>query len=342
MDLLKTLSETPGAPGREEHVRSLIRERVEPLCDSVEVDALGNLICRKGPANGDEEAERVMLACHMDEIAFYVRHIDDEGFLRLQHLGGFDVRNLFARRVRIETREGEEIIGNLNSSGPPIHMASEEDKNKIPEVQDLFVDTGLPAEEVKEKVRPGDPVTLVQDFVEMGEHASGKCLDNRVACWVGIRVLEELGESNYDLHVVFTAQEEVGVRGAQTSGFGVDPDVGIAVDVTLALDIPEVSPDKHITELGEGTAIKVFDSRMVSNKELLDEFIAVAEDSGIDHQYELLPAGGTDGSAMQLAGSGCRAITLSVPCRYVHTVTETIHQGDLRATADLVLAYLQE
>jgi len=342
MDLLERLSELPGAPGREEHVRSFIRDRVESEADTVEVDAMGNLICHR-EADGDvDDPETVMLACHMDEIAFYVRHIDDDGFIRLQELGGFDVRNLFARRVRIETREGEEIVGNLNASGPPVHIASEEDKEKIPEVRELFVDTGLPTDELREKVRPGDPVTLVQDFRRIGELASGKCLDNRVACWVGVRALEELDRSDRELYVAFTTQEEVGVRGAQTSGFQIDPDVGIAVDVTLALDIPEVSEHEQITELGAGTAIKIFDSRSVSDKELVDRLVELAEEDGIPHQFEILPQGGTDAAGMQLAGTGCRAITLSVPCRYVHTITETIHPDDLRATADLLLAYLEQ
>ena len=340
MELLETLSEMPGAPGREEEVREFIRGRVEPHCDDIEVDALGNLICRRGPTGGGDDARTVMVACHMDEIAFYVRHIDDQGFIRLQELGGFDVRNLFARRVRIKTRDGEEIEGNLNASGVPVHLASEEEKSKIPEIKELFVDTGLPAEEVKEKVRPGDPVTLTQNFIEMGDLVSGKSLDNRVACWVGIRLLEELEASDDEVYVVFTAQEEIGVRGAQTSGFDISPDVGIAIDVTLAIDIPDVPEEEHITELGEGAAIKLYDSRSVSHRELVDEFIDIAERDEIPHQYEILPMGGTDASGLQLAGSGCRAITLSVPCRYVHTITETIHPGDLRACVDLLRTYV--
>lgn len=341
MELLETLSELPGAPGREEHVRSFIRDRVESEADSVEVDALGNLVCHREADGEVDDPQTVMLACHMDEIAFYVRHIDDDGYIRIQDVGGFDVRNLFARRVRIETREGEEICGNLNASGPPIHIASEEEQEEIPEVRELFVDTGRPADELREKVRPGDPVTLVQNFRQLGELASGKCLDNRVACWVGIRALEELDRSDRELYVVFTAQEEVGVRGAQTSGFDVSPDVGIAVDVTLALDIPDVSDHEQISELGEGTAIKIYDSRSISDKQLVDRFVDLAEGEQIPHQFEVLPQGGTDASGMQLAGSGCRAITLSVPCRYVHTVTETIHPDDLRATAELLGAYLE-
>lgn len=340
MKLLKTLSELPGAPGREEKVRDFIREQVEPHADEIRVDALGNLICRKKPTSGD--GEKVMLACHMDEIAFYVRNIDEDGFIRLQQLGGFDVRNLFARRVRIQTRGGDEILGNLNSSGRPVHIADEEERKKIPKIHELFVDTGLSAEEIEERVRPGDPVTLVQDFVEMGDLASGKCLDNRVACWLGIRTLEELSDKqiDVDLHVVFTVQEEIGVRGAVTSSYDIDPDIGIAIDTTLAVDTPGVPDEEQITALGEGVAIKIMDSYSVSNKELVDEFIELAEASEINHQFEILPLGGTDAAALQRARSGSRAITLSIPTRYIHTVTETIHKRDLHAGLDLLVAYL--
>jgi endoglucanase len=340
MKLLKTLSELPGAPGREEKVREFIRERVEPYADEVRVDALGNLICRKKAASGD--GDKVMLACHMDEIAFYVRNIDEDGFIRLQQLGGFDVRNLFARRVRIQTRDGDEILGNLNSSGRPIHIATEEERKKIPKIHELFVDTGLSADEIRERVRPGDPVTLVQDFIEMGGLASGKCLDNRVACWLGVRVLEQLADQDIDvdLHVVFTVQEEIGVRGAITSSYDIDPDIGIAIDTTLAVDTPGVPDEEQITALGDGVAIKIMDSYSVSNKELVDEFIELAEANEIDHQFEILPLGGTDAGALQRARSGSRAITLSIPTRYIHTVTETIHKDDLHAGLALLVAYL--
>ncbi|MFW5967176.1 MAG: M42 family metallopeptidase [Persicimonas sp.] len=342
MKLLKNLSELPGAPGREEKVREFILEHVEALADEVRVDALGNLICRVRPSDGAEDAQKVMLACHMDEIAFYVRSIDEDGFIRLQHLGGFDRRNLFARRVRIQTRDGDEILGNLNPGGKPIHISNAEERKKIPEMHEFFVDTGLSAEELEGRVRPGDPVTLVQDFVEMGDLASGKCLDNRVACWVGIRTLERLAdrETDDDVYVVFTVQEEVGIRGAITSSYDIDPDVGIAIDTTLAVDTPGVGNEHQITALGEGAAIKIMDSRSVSNKELVDQFIGLAEEKEIPHQFEILPLGGTDAAALQKARSGSRAITLSIPTRYIHTVTETVHKDDLRATVDLLEAYL--
>lgn len=339
MDLLKVLSELPGAPGREERVRDFIIENVEDHCDEMRVDTMGNLICvKRGSAS---EPKRVMLACHMDEIAFYVRNIDDKGFIRVQQLGGFDTRNLFARRVRIQTRAGDELFGVMNPSGRPIHVATDEEKTKIPKVHEFFVDTGLGVDEVKERIRPGDPVTLVQDFIEMGELVTGKCLDNRVACWVGVRVLEQLKKPKDDVYVVFTVQEEIGIRGATTSSYDIDPDIGIAVDTTLAVDIPNVGDEEHITRLGDGTAIKIMDSYAVSDRGLVDTFVELAEANDIPHQYEVLPLGGTDAAALQRARSGSRAITLSVPTRYIHTVTETVHRGDLNATRDLLLKYLE-
>ncbi|TXD35958.1 M42 family metallopeptidase [Lujinxingia vulgaris] len=343
MDLLKVLSEMPGAPGREELVREFIESKVKGLADEITTDAMGNLICRKKPAEGATDVQKVMIACHMDEIAFYVRLIDDKGFIRLHNAGGFDNRNLFARRVRIQTRDGEVIEGVMNPGGRPIHIAAPEDRTKIPKMAEFFVDTGLDKDTVTAKIRPGDPVTLVQEFSELGEMVTGKCLDNRVACWVGVRLLERLQASeNYDIYVVFTVQEEVGLRGAITSGYAIEPDISIAIDTTLAVDTPGVPGEEQITELGKGVAIKILDGYTISNKELVDTFVDLAESEGITHQYEVLPMGGTDAGAMQRARAGSRAITLSVPTRYIHTVTEMVHKGDLRATLDLLAAYLSK
>ncbi|MBA2661524.1 MAG: M42 family metallopeptidase [Bradymonadaceae bacterium] len=341
MDLLKTLSELPGAPGREERVREFIDARVQGHADEISTDALGNLICRKRARKDVKDPKKVMIACHMDEIAFYVRQIDDKGFIRIHNLGGFDTRTLFARRVRIQTRDGRELFGNLNPSGRPIHLATEEERKKIPKIGEFFVDTGLTAEELKGRVRPGDPVTLVQEFYEMGDLVTGKCLDNRVACWLGVRLLEQLGESDYDIYVVFTVQEEIGIRGATTSSYAINPDIGIAVDTTLAVDVPGVPFEDQVVALGGGTAIKILDSYSVSDKGLVDTFIELAEKHEIPHQFEILPLGGTDAAALQRARGGSRAITLSVPTRYIHTVTETVHKRDLQATLDLLRKYLE-
>jgi tetrahedral aminopeptidase len=342
MDLLKALSEIAGAPGREERVRDLIKTHVDPVADEVTTDAMGNLFATVRAKVRSDRSQKVMLACHMDEIAFYARNVDAKGFIRLQQLGGFDVRNLFARRVLIQTRSGD-IVGSLNPVGRPIHVQTEEDRKRNLRIIDLFVDTGLPADEVRKRVRPGDPVTLIQDFRDLGQVVTGKCMDNRVACWTGIRVLERIAEAAdlaHDVVVCFTVQEEIGVRGALAGGYSVNPDVAIAVDVTLAIDQPGIPEEEQITHLGQGAAIKIMDSYSISDRELVDAFIDVAEVGGIPYQLEILPLGGTDAGAIQRARGGCKAITISVPCRYVHTVTETVHKDDLHGAVNLIVAWL--
>src|SRR3954451_21992297 len=173
--LLKTLSKAPGGPGREERVRAILQREAQGLFDDVTTDPMGNLIATKRAKSDDGaggRAKRVLLACHIDEIGFYVKHVDDKGFVRVHNVGGFDTKNLSARRVLIQASGGgrrEDVIGLMNPQGRPIHIAKEEDKKKVPEVSEFYVDLCLPAEEVKKKVRIGDPVTLLQEFSEVGQ-----------------------------------------------------------------------------------------------------------------------------------------------------------------------------
>lgn len=342
MELLKALTETPGAPGREERIRALITERVQPIADRITTDAMGNLMVWLDPTEPSDDTRVLAVACHMDEIAFYVRAIDSNGFIRLQPFGGFDPRNLLARRVRIRASDGTELIGNLQSALPPVHLQRGGSKGDAPKLTDLYVDAGLSAEALEGRVEVGDPVTLVSDFVEIGELVSGKALDNRVACWVGIRALEQLaaqeGPRKHGLCVCFTSQEEVGIRGAFVAAWQVQPDVALAVDVTLACDTPGVSREEHITRLGEGVAVKIADKGTISHRGLVDALIGLAKSNAIPHQREILPFGATDAVAFQRARASVPTCTLSVPCRYVHTVTETLHPSDLRACVDLLVA----
>jgi endoglucanase len=340
---LKKLSETPGVPGREERVRDLILAETKGLWDETRIDAMGNLVCRKKPGKGARKGKggalKVLIACHIDEIGFYVRAVDDKGRLRLQNVGGFDTRNLFARRVIVQGRR--ELLGVMNPGGRPIHMASEEEKKKIPEVADFFVDLFLPKDEVDKLVRVGDPVTLLQSFEEIGEYVNGKCLDNRVASWVAINAIRKVGSgSPHEIFYAATVQEEVGCRGAGPTTFGVEPDVAIALDTTLACDTPGIDPVDSITQLGKGVAIKILDGGSISHRGLVDEFVAVAEKKKIPYQLEILPRGSTDASSMQRVRSGYRTITISIPVRYIHTICESAHQGDLRAAVDLLAAWL--
>lgn len=337
MELLRQLTEMHGVPGREEEVRAFILEQIKDHVDDYKIDPMGNLICYRRCEGADET---VMVACHMDEIGFYVRYIDKSGFLRLQPVGGFDPRNLFSRRVVVNTRSGK-LVGTMNPSGPPIHVAKPEDRKKVPEVKDFYIDMGMPAEKVHELVRVGDPVSLWQVFTEVGEFVSCKAMDNRTACWVGINLLKQLKKPTRNIAVAFTVQEEVGLRGAITSAFEVAPDISVAIDVTLACDTPNTDKEDHISELGKGTCIKLMDSSMISSHELVESFTELAEKNEIKHQFEVLPRGGTDAGALQRARAGSKAITLSIPTRYIHTVTETIHPDDLRATLRLLKIFCE-
>lgn len=358
IDLLKRLCETPGIPGREERVRALIQKESKGLFDDMETDPMGSLICRRGPrgrgrgskASGSArgksavgKATKVMLASHMDEIGFYVSHIDDNGFIRVNAAGGFDTRNLFSRRVLVCTKEGD-FVGVMNPGGRPIHIASEEDKKKIPEVKEFMVDLGLPAAKVKRMVRIGDMVVLHEPFVEVGEKLVSKAMDNRVACWLGlesVRALEEAGTAHAcEIWVAFTVQEEVGLRGAKTAASRIQPDIGIGLDVTLSCDTPGVPKEEAVTIQGEGCGIHVMDSSIISDYRLIDELEAIAKKNRIKHQRTILARGGQDGAAIQQSMFGARAAGIVVGTRYIHTVTEMIDRNDLKAARDLLAAWM--
>jgi putative aminopeptidase FrvX len=344
-ELLRRLTEAPGVSGREERVREIVQAETKGMWDETRVDPMGNLICfkaarAKSKGGGRKAAaEKVMLACHMDEIGFYVRHIDEKGHLRIQNAGGFDTRNLFAKRVRVQGRK--DLVGVLQPGGRPIHISSDEDRKKIPEMKDFYVDLFLSKPQIDKLVQIGDPVTLLQETYMIGEAICGKAMDNRVSLWTGINAIRKAGEKlKYDTYFVACVQEEVGLRGAMTAAYGVNPDIGIAIDVTLACDTPGVDGHEAVTTFGGGAAIKWMDSATISHHGLFQEFVKIAESRKIKHQLEILPRGGTDAGAVQRSRAGARAITLSIPTRYIHTVTESIHRKDAMAAVDLLAAWL--
>ena len=340
MEFLKLLSETPGVPGREELVRDVIKKEIDGLFDEVRVDKLGSLICLKkaSKAPAGRPAQKVMIAAHMDQIGFYVRHVDDKGFIRVHNVGGFDTRNLSANRVLVQGRK--DLPGVMNPAGKPIHIASDEDRKKQFLISDFMVDVGLPGKKVKELVQVGDPVTLVREFSKIGDFVCGQAMDNRAAVWTAVRAIQRLKKSSYDIYVVFTVQEEVGLRGAGPATFGLEPDIAIALDTTLACDTPGIPEDQAVTHAGKGVGIKVMDGASISDRPLVDSFVQTAKKEKIACQLELLPLGGTDAGAMQRSRTGYRTITLSIPTRYIHTVTEMVHRDDLHAARDLLAAWL--
>lgn len=343
VDLLKRLCETPGVPGREHRVRTLIEKEIKGLFDEVQGDAMGSLLCRRAARGRGDKPTKVLLLCHMDEIGFLVNHIDDKGFIRVNPVGGFDTRNLFSRRVLVCTNNGD-IPGVMNPGGRPVHIASEEDKKKVPEIKEFFIDLGMTPEQVKERVKIGDYVVWNEPFLEMGEKVVSKALDNRFACWLGIetvRALEKSGaKHNCELWVAFTVQEEVGLRGAITSSFGVDPDIAIGIDVSLACDTPGVPGEETVTKQGEGVGLHIMDASFIADIGLIEELEAVALKNNIKHQRTILARGGQDGAAGQRARAGARAAGVVVGTRYIHTVTEMIDRNDLQASLDLLSAWI--
>ncbi|MEM9417867.1 MAG: M20/M25/M40 family metallo-hydrolase [Planctomycetota bacterium] len=347
MELLEKLTQTPGVPGREGRVRDLILSEIEGLFDDISIDPMGSIIAvRKPTASGADEAPtRVMLAAHMDQIGFLVRHVGEDGFLRVQNVGGFDTRNLFARLVTVATADGD-LPGVLNPGGKPVHTATPEERKKIPEVHDLLIDLGLPKEQVKERVKIGDMVTLQSPYTMVGNTIVSQCMDNRVACWVAIEAMRKLVAEDTkhacEIHCVFTVQEEVGLRGAITSSYTVQPDIGIGIDVTLCVDTPGSPEDQRCTVQGDGAALTVMDGASIGDVGILEDMERVAEEKSIKTQRSILSRGGTDTAGIQRAAGGTRAFTLSCPTRYIHTVVEMVHIDDLHACRDLLAAYLAD
>ncbi|MEJ8476254.1 M42 family metallopeptidase [Roseibium algae] len=345
IDLLRRLCETPGVPGHEHRVREVILSEIEGLFDEVTVDPMGSLLCKRKArkaAKKGEEPKKVMLLCHMDEIGFLVSHITEKGFLHVQPVGGFDPRNLFSRRVLVSTDEGD-YKGVMNPGGRPLHISSPEERKKVPEPADFVVDLGLD-ESTKDKVRIGDMVTMDEPLIEMGDKIVSKALDNRIACWLGIEAIRALGKSKHacEIHVAFTCQEEVGLRGARTAAFAIKPDIGLGVDTTLACDTPGVPEQDRTTVQGAGFGLHVKDSSFIADRALVKEIEALATKEGIPFQVTMLKAGGQDGAAAQQAAAGAKAVGIVVGTRYIHTVTEMIHRDDLQAACDILAAFLKK
>ena len=323
-DLIRKLTETYGPSGWEETIRGLIRAEVEPLADEVRVDTLGNLIAlRRGSGGG----KKVMLAAHMDEIGLIISYVDEQGFLRTQPIGGVDVMTLVGGRVQFAD-------GTLGVLAPEKRA----EFKKSPELAKIYVDIGATnREEAQERL--GQAVGFVRPFADLGQRVAAKALDDRIGCVVLIETLRRLEDSPHDIYFVFSVQEEVGLRGARTSAFGLEPDVGIAVDITAAADTPEAP--KMAMKLGRGPCIKVMDSGMLSHPGVKELLIQAAEAESIPYQLEVLDAGTTDAAAIQLAQGGVAAGCVSIACRYYHTPSEMVDMADVENAVQLLLATLK-
>ncbi|HYY44299.1 MAG TPA: M42 family metallopeptidase [Actinomycetota bacterium] len=334
IQLLKELVSTPGVSGREERIRSVVEKALSPLFRSTRVDRLGNLVGVRSGA-----APKVMVAAHMDTIGFLVRHIDDSGFLRLSPVGGFDARTLFTQRVLVCGRE--DCIGLLNAAEKPLHLQTKDEPKGAPKIDDLFVDLMMPVDEVKAKVRIGDPVSLVREPVQTAGAFTAPYLDDRLGVFVMLEALRQAENTSAEIHAVISVQEEVGVRGAVTSAYEIEPHVGIAVDVTIAGDLPGSDKSQQVSRAGDGVALGLMDGGSISDPRLVEWFRDIAAQQGIPLQEEILPRGGTDAQGIQLSRSGVPVITVSIPVRYIHTTNEMAYLTDIDASARLLARFLE-
>lgn len=333
-DLLKQIVETPGAPGHEKPVRDLIITLIKDHVDSYKVDRMGNLIVRK-KGNGP----KVMMAAHLDEISLITTKVDSNGFIRFSTLGGFDAETLITQRVRVhgnETLPG--VIGTK-----PVHIQSDSEKKTKSKLSNLFIDVGLPEDKVKDLVPDGTPVTRDKDLLVMGNCVTSKSLDNRVSVFILVEALLRKPVTSCDFYGVFTVQEEVGVRGARVAANAIQPEIGIALDITLANDLPGVGDHEKCTTLGEGIGIKVMDKSVICTPSLVSYLEGIANGNSIPFQREVLTAGGTDTSAMQyLMGIGSHVTSISCPTRYVHSTVETCSVADIEAGIRLTQACIEQ
>lgn len=338
VDLLKAICEVPGAPGFENPIRELVIREIKGHVDEYSVDNMGNVIAlKKGVKNPDNK--KVMVAAHMDEIGFLVSHIDENGFIRFQTLGGFDPKTLTSQRVTIHGRE--DVIGVMGSK--PIHVMKAEERNKVAKIEDYFIDCGLSREELEKIVAIGDPITRQRELIEMGNCVNCKSIDNRVSVYILIEALKQIKAPAFDFYAVFTVQEEVGIRGANVASHTLNPDFGIALDTTIAYDLPGAQPHERVTELGKGTAIKIMDAMTICDSRMVRFLKKVADDHKIVWQPEILAAGGTDTSGVQRMGkNGSIAGAISIPTRHLHQVIEMAHKEDITASIELLIYALEQ
>jgi putative aminopeptidase FrvX len=340
LEMFRELTEAPGVPGFEEPVRAVLRKYLSPLGEILQ-DRLGSLVARK---EGTRPAPKVLVAGHMDEIGFLVTRITDEGYLKFQTLGGWWSQVMLAQRVRVWTRQGP-VLGVIGSKPP--HLLEEEERKKPVDPKDMYIDVGAASREEAEAfgIRPGDPVVPDSPFTVMRNERllMAKAWDNRFGCAAVVEVLRALPEEPHPntVYGVANVQEEVGLRGAQTSSHLVQPDVGIALDTGIAGDTPGVKPDEAQGKLGKGPVILLYDATMIPHVRLRDLVVDTAEAEGIPYQFDRVARGGTDAGRIHTFGVGVPSVVIGVPVRYIHSHNAILHRDDFDHTVRLVTAVIR-
>lgn len=337
-DLLKKLSEAPGVSGHENRIKKLIIEEIKNDVDEIKEDSMGNLITTK---RGPSEKFKVMIATHMDEIGFMVKHIDDKGFISFETIGGFDPRTLGSQRVKIHSTK-RDYIGVIGIKPP--HITPQEEKDKALKVEDLRIDLGLTTKEEVEKlgIKPGDPITRDISFTKLGKEniVSCKSFDNRAGCTILIEILKKIKNPDYTLYGVFTTQEEVGLRGAKTASYGLDIDFAIIIDSTVGGPIPKTEAEKVTISLGKGPSIDLMDRGFILSEKVKEILLKAANESGIPYQTHI-SSGSTDGAVVHTTKEGIPTAVISIPSKYIHSTVEILDLNDLESTLKLAIKSIE-
>ena len=337
---LQELSDAIGISGHEHEVSTLIEQRIEGLVDEVRTDTLGNLIAtRRGSGS-----TTIMLDAHMDEVGFMVSYVEPNGFLRFAPIGGWDPRIIPSHSMTVIADDGERFNGVIGV--PPPHITPPADRERPHKMDDLFVDIGLQnADEVaKLGIHIGSPAVIAYPFESLTDNiVRGKALDDRAGCAILIQTLEAIKDLSLDATVVvnFAVAEEVGLRGAETAAYQIEPDIALAIEGTIAADTPGTSAAKQPTGFGKGPAISVLDNTLIVNQRMVRTLTSLANDEEIPWQYKVPAPGGTDAGAIHRSRGGVLAGVVSVPCRYIHSPFSLMRLDDFNNTVRLVTAFVQ-
>ncbi len=333
--LLKELSDAVGLPGAEENVREILKREISPLTDDIKIDAMGNLIAHI-PGDGPV----LMLDAHTDEVGFMVSHIDENGFLRVVPLGGIDPRVFYAQRLKVFGKKT--LTGIVGALPPHLTRSDPSQRDKIIPIEDCFIDLGMSAEKVSSNVKVGDLVSFDRECIETEESLIGKAFDDRAGVFImleGVKMAKKIG---CDLYLVGAVQEEGGLKGAGPAAFGIEPELGLSLEGTVANDIPGAPPHKMLAHQNEGPEIRLSDGRFYAHREWSLFIAKLAEKHNIPHQLIVKRVGGTNAAVVQTTGTGEKTTALSVPVRYIHSPQGIVRKSDVENTVKLTAVVIEE
>lgn len=335
--LLKKIIEAPGISGYEKEISNIMQEELKKSCDDVQIDNFGNVIAKKGQGK-----KKIMLAAHMDEIGLMVKHIIKEGYVYFIKVGGIDDRVLPGQRVIIKSAKGD-CMGIIGAKPP--HLQKDEEKKKPLKYEDMFIDIGCSTkEEAQDKIELGDMIIFEPNSGVLNNSLYyGKAIDNRIGCYALIKIMEKL-KVEAQVYAVATVQEEVGLKGARTSAFKINPDFALAIDTSTAGDTPQVNERESCLKLGSGAAITIIEASgrgFIVSEKMKNLLIDTAKQNNIKYQIDVIEGGMTDGAIIYMNREGVQTGVLSIPTRYIHSPTGVFNIEDLNAVVELAVKAIE-